>query len=217
MLERFGTFSRMFELHHIDPNKKADDYNNLIKQKLSTRQLDELDKCILLCRNCHGLVHAQNTQANALLSIDYGGQKVEQELSGWLVADVKNNSIQFLCEEKLLVEPYIEQLGDDAPSIIYGVDLKEADYFFGKVKSLKDGEVYIIRSAESKKVLLRVTRNDDNLKVEQDLAFRFLEMDANNAPKGERFWFRNGILLQDNGDILSSGVFTFHLLASRLP
>lgn len=217
MLERFGTFNRMFELHHIDPKKKASDYDKLIKQKLSTRQLNELDKCILLCRNCHGLVHAQNTQVKALLSIDYGGRKVEQELSGWLVTDSKNNSIQFLCEEKLLIEPYIEKLGNGLPNLIYGVDIKDAERFLRNVKLLQDGETYIVRSAESKKILLRITRNDDNLKVEQDLEFRFLELDANYAQKGERFWFRNGILLKDNGEVLSKGVFTFHLLRSRLP
>ena len=209
MLERFGTFNRMFELHHIDPKKKASDYDNLIKQQLSTLQLDELDKCILLCRTCHGLVHAQNTQVKALLSIDFGGRKVEQELSGWLVVDAKDCSIQFLCEEKLLIEPYIEQLASGSRNLIYGVDIKEPSRFLENIKALQEGESYLILSAASNKVLLRVSRNGDDLKVEQDLEFRFLEMDGSNTKKGKRFWFRNGILLQDDGEAFSKG--TTHL------
>lgn len=50
------------DFHHIDPREK--DFG--ISSKGLTRNWDaikqELDKCVLLCRNCHGEVHAGITK-----------------------------------------------------------------------------------------------------------------------------------------------------------
>jgi len=48
----------IYEFHHIDPTTKDRDPSKMMqlsKQKLQ----DELDKCILLCANCHRLEHHQ--------------------------------------------------------------------------------------------------------------------------------------------------------------
>ncbi|MEX2174200.1 MAG: hypothetical protein WD872_07550, partial [Pirellulaceae bacterium] len=55
MIEEFGGFERIFEFNHIEPAKKHPDYDNLIRRTISTEQLDEIDKCVLLCRVCHGI------------------------------------------------------------------------------------------------------------------------------------------------------------------
>jgi len=217
MLERFGTFSRMFELHHVDPGKKDDNYDSLIRQKLSSKQIDELDKCILLCKNCHGLVHAQNTKVKAVIEINYGERTISQKLSGWLVLDKKDQLIKFLCEEKLLIEPYIEKCRDGIKNIVFGVDLQSFEYFVRRMKGLKDGEVYEIFSVEKNEIMLRVEKNGDNLKVENNVKFGFITMDGSNAPKGKKFWYRNGIILYESGETQSEGLYTFHLPQSKLP
>ena len=56
IIQRFGKFRRYFQNHHVDPAKKDPNYNNLIRRHISTEQLDELDKCVLLCSNCHDSV-----------------------------------------------------------------------------------------------------------------------------------------------------------------
>ncbi len=45
-----------FDFHHLDPKIKR---FNWTKMRLQTwdRVLEELDKCILLCANCHRVVH----------------------------------------------------------------------------------------------------------------------------------------------------------------
>lgn len=54
-----GTFHpSIYEFHHIDPTTKDRDPSKMMqlsKQKLQ----DELDKCKLLCANCHRLEHHQ--------------------------------------------------------------------------------------------------------------------------------------------------------------
>ena len=50
--------SVVMDLHHIDPSTKKDSVSNLLKSgSLQTLQ-EEIDKCAVLCANCHRLVHA---------------------------------------------------------------------------------------------------------------------------------------------------------------
>ena len=49
-----------FEFHHLDPSQKDIDPAQLIKEHvggLTDRAKEELDKCVLLCANCHRVRH----------------------------------------------------------------------------------------------------------------------------------------------------------------
>src|SRR5262245_61154774 len=81
MIDRYGTFNRMFQLNHVDPAKKDKEYDNLIRREISTDQLDEVDKCVLLCNECHGVVHAQNITATVKLTVTVKRRKAEQTLT----------------------------------------------------------------------------------------------------------------------------------------
>jgi hypothetical protein len=52
---RFLTSRGAYEFNHIDPSQKSPIYEKLIRRVISAAQLDELDKCNLLCRICHGI------------------------------------------------------------------------------------------------------------------------------------------------------------------
>src|SRR4051812_25410231 len=52
---RYLTSKGTFEFNHIDPSQKSPIYEKLIRRVISAAQLDELDKCNLLCRVCHGI------------------------------------------------------------------------------------------------------------------------------------------------------------------
>ena len=217
MVNRFGTFNRMFELHHIDPGKKANNYNNLIKQKLSAKQLDELDKCILLCRNCHGLVHAQNIDINGEISINYNGHEVSQKITGWLVVDQINNKLQILCEEQLLIEPFTEQISEQSKKLVFGVQLQDGSHLKNQLKSLKLNQSYKVWKAETNELMLRVTRHDETFEIETNIKFPFIEMDGGQQAKGDKFWYRKGIVLYDTGEVQTEGSFTFHLTVDCFP
>lgn len=218
MIERFDTFSRMFELHHVDPDQKDPDYNNLIKQNLSTKQVDELDKCILLCRNCHGLVHAQNTRVSAIITVNDGVREVSQKLTGWLIADKKEKSFKILSEETLLLERYKEKDGSGNEEILYGVDLESGERFTSNLKKLREKETYCLWSVQKNELMIRVTKIGENLKIENNVAFRFFRIEAPSlAKKGDRFWYRNGVVLYGDGRIQKEGLYTFDLVQSELP
>ena len=47
----------VFDFHHLDPTLKDYTPSNLMDKSLE-RLHNELDKCILLCSNCHRQVHS---------------------------------------------------------------------------------------------------------------------------------------------------------------
>ena len=47
----------VFEFHHLDPTQKDVDWSKL-RLGSSTKLYQELEKCILLCANCHRIRHA---------------------------------------------------------------------------------------------------------------------------------------------------------------
>jgi hypothetical protein len=57
-----GVATVCFEFHHVDPSEKE---FNLSDKTIRSweRMKDELDKCILLCSNCHKLRHNQKVRA----------------------------------------------------------------------------------------------------------------------------------------------------------
>lgn len=209
MVERFGTFERVFELHHIDPNKKADNYSNLIKRKISSEQLDEVDKCVLLCRICHGLIHAQNIHTRVNITVDYEQRSISQDLSGWLIVDKVANSTKFFAEERLLLSQYFEQYNDDEPSVIFGVDLEDGQRYQNAVTGLTEGQSYRIWDAKSNELMLKASKTGQGIELDINVKFGFIEIDASEAPKGSRFWYRNGYRLLENGDVETEGIFKF--------
>lgn len=48
----------VYDFHHIDPTQKDADPGTLMGRKWE-KVKEELDKCVLLCANCHRLTHAE--------------------------------------------------------------------------------------------------------------------------------------------------------------
>jgi len=55
-----------YQFHHIDPTTKTDDPGHLMRQKPSKRLIKELDKCVLLCANCHAIITHTEEDLTAL-------------------------------------------------------------------------------------------------------------------------------------------------------
>lgn len=54
-----GTFDPViYDFHHIDPTTKEKDPSQILLRKWD-RLVKELDKCVLLCANCHRLEHKE--------------------------------------------------------------------------------------------------------------------------------------------------------------
>lgn len=47
-----------FQFHHLDPSQK--DFSISSSQKSFKELVPELDKCVLLCANCHAIKHSDS-------------------------------------------------------------------------------------------------------------------------------------------------------------
>jgi len=45
------------EFHHLDPSKKDFNMSRMRNKTFNKRAMIELDKCIIVCRNCHAEIH----------------------------------------------------------------------------------------------------------------------------------------------------------------
>ena len=81
---------QVYDFHHINPNEK--DFN--LGNKHATVKWDivkqEIDKCLLLCANCHRLIHSGDVQ------IDVGNDGQITVLTGkeWLQSGAKSDANQ---------------------------------------------------------------------------------------------------------------------------
>ncbi len=57
----------VFDFHHVDPNEK--DFN-INRYNISVERLKkEVDKCILVCKNCHSEIHEQEYLEKRILRV----------------------------------------------------------------------------------------------------------------------------------------------------
>ena len=54
------------DFHHLDPDKKDFPVSTLVRNKSRKKMLNEIEKCVIVCSNCHRKLHA----GKITLSID---------------------------------------------------------------------------------------------------------------------------------------------------
>jgi predicted HNH restriction endonuclease len=59
---RWNGCEKALDLHHVDPSEKSGNFNKIISNGSIKAMEDELEKCVVLCANCHRLVHANEIE-----------------------------------------------------------------------------------------------------------------------------------------------------------
>ena len=59
----YDKYPGALEFHHLDPTKKDVEASKFSRNPLEGAQREELDKCVLLCSNCHREVHGNVVMA----------------------------------------------------------------------------------------------------------------------------------------------------------
>lgn len=211
MIERYGTLNRMFELNHVRPEQKNSNYKNIIRRSLYTEKIDEIDKCILLCKQCHGILHAQNISGELELSVSFANRTVNQILFGQFIHDKIYNEYTFLTNERLLVLPYFVQIGDRQAELVFGKDLEEDGGYFNCIFNIDEYGSYKVFNYNMKRILLNVQALPNNhTKVVQDISFPFLKLELKtNEENTDIFWIRNGVGISKKGKIIEHGLLTY--------
>lgn len=211
MVDRYGTVDRMFEFNHIDQSKKDQNYDNLIRRAISSDQLDEIDKCVLLCRQCHGILHAQGITGNLQFTVNVAERKATQTLQGQVIIDKKDNHVTFLTNERILVIPYRLKIGDQEPQLYFGNELEKEDVLIRSFRELPQIKKLTVMSYKDSQVLMHVEHIDGNrTKMIFDIGFPLFTSELCGESKDDPLiWVRNGVGLTKDGKVIYKGTVTY--------
>lgn len=112
--KRFGTSKGTFEFNHIAPEQKSAIYEKLIRRVVSTEQFDELDKCNLLCRLCHGVWTNQRLQGKFRVTLELpDGRVVNRKFGHHGLIEWKNGQaiVHMFPDEPQRLQIYAYSLG----------------------------------------------------------------------------------------------------------
>lgn len=216
MVQRYGTFKRMTEFHHIDPYKKAPNYPSLIQRKISSEQLDELDKCALLCRQCHGIIHAQNMTCKLKITLSIDEHQYSQEINGQCVVDRIDKRVKFISDECFKLGQYVVKIGSNPPERMIGLEMDSKEFFSSIFRSLPEIKTVTIWDENTRIPQFRIeSLGNGDFRLQQSFSFPFLTLESiDDFPK---FWVRGGMYLDEEGKIMGEGkidtVFTFDDMA----
>jgi hypothetical protein len=211
MVARYGTFNRMFEFHHVDMDQKHSQYSKLMQRTISAEQIEEVDKCLLLCRDCHGIIHAQNIEGSIEIRSSIGGRVVPQELVGWFIIDDVDKTIKFISNERNLLQPCLVKLGTATAEEFFVLELMQEGRIVEWLKALDVHKKIEIMSASDSRLLLEIV-HEDNIRanVRMALGFPILGMDFDVSEGDSSYlWLRNGMVLTKEGELYSEGEIRF--------
>lgn len=211
MVDRYGTVNRMFQFNHVDPSEKDPDYNNLIRRVLSSEQLDEVDKCVLLCHQCHGILHAQGITGHVQFTVNVAWKTATQTLSGQLIADMKEQRAKFLTNERVLVIPYRLQIGEQEPQLYFGTELEKEGVLLRHFRNLPQIKTLRVMAYRDSRVLIDVEHVGGNrMRMKFDVGFPGFTSVLCGEKKHDPFiWIRNGVALTKDGKVIHHGTVTF--------
>lgn len=211
VLSRYGVIKRIFEFHHIKPELKDPNYSNLIKQKTSTKQLKELDKCVLLCAECHKILHSQNDNVELELRIALNERVISKKISGWLITDHISKIKKFITDEAYLLQPYVLKTKNKEEIYIAFEILNEPSILFNLVNNLDDNDELSLYSLANMTQVFFAKRTSDQLNIDIHSLFRIVNIETLDSFKGQNFWVQGGFFLDESNTAISD--FNIHLTA----
>ncbi|WP_146597206.1 hypothetical protein [Novipirellula galeiformis] len=210
VIERYGTIKRRFEFHHVAPAQKAPNYHNLIRRVISTDQLDELDKCVLLCDQCHNIVHAQNIQMRMEIEVRVADRSCRQTFVGQAIVDAKEHSITFLTNERPTVIPYRLVVARQSQTLVFGSELSNEALLPELIAELPSSAEFSIYEWKSgRRVFMGRHLDHENCELTQSICCDFMQWDLfGETPEDRVAWLRNGFMLTRDGGVTAEGSIT---------
>lgn len=212
MVARYGTFNRMFQLHHVIPSTKNAEYTKLISRNISSEQLDEIDKCVLLCAQCHSIIHVQEITAKLKLSIEIEGRNIDQNFEGWIKADLKERTFTFITNQRYLLQICDVVIGTKEPLVMAVIEIERKENLTDWLKNISTYKTIKIISNSDKKLLMCIEHIEKNsAKITQAIGFPVTAIDyASKGSNKNDIWFRNGYVLKKSGEIYTTGSISYN-------
>lgn len=205
---RYATSKGVFEFNHIDPAQKSRIYEKLIRRVVSTEQLDELDKCNLLCRICHGVWTNQRLRGTQNMKFTLpDGRKVEHSVAfhGLLEFRGGTPTIYAFSDAPALIDTYAISLGGKRRVFRLGFELRRQ---LGKLV-LATRRLGTLHIWDRRGIVFTATRLDEqSVRLEFSVRFPFFRLELeSDDPKQGRIWARNGKIVSRTSGVRRGGAF----------
>ena len=212
VLARFGTISQVFHFNHVDASKKHEQYENVIRRTMSTEVLDELDKCVLLCSFCHGVLHGQNVTGEMTVKTELDGIEYQQtiKMQGILEIDptTQEPSFFFFLDGPLKVELFQVKVGEEPPAI-HSLEQLQGDLGLQLILGTKWSGRFEVRSLQNKWMMTATKLDERNFRLEMNVVCPFLKAElVFDEGKRPDIWLRNGVAIHKESPIQRNGRYT---------
>lgn len=201
----------MFQFHHIDPGTKHPSYTNLMKQMLSPEQIEEVDKCTLLCTQCHSVIHAQEITAKLELSVKINNRTVSQCFEGWIKADALDKTFTFVTNQRFLLQPCVVRVGKKNPVELCVIEIEQDGNLLDWIQNIARYKFVVILARSNRNVLMQIEHlGEKEVKVTQAIGFPVTAINLSTLDNGaNNVWVRNGLVLTREGEIHTKGIFSY--------
>jgi hypothetical protein len=190
---RYLTSKGTFEFNHIDPIQKSPIYKKLIRRAISSDQLDELDKCNLLCRVCHGAWHNQRLRGKSTFTITLPDGRVVKKrvpFHGLIEFHKPKPKIHFFPDKPYELEIYGYRLGSSKMLYRVGFELEKD---LGRLL-LATRRRHALRIWDRKGLVFKAERREaTHLRFQFSVRFSILKFEGRpDSPQPPCIWVRNG-------------------------
>jgi hypothetical protein len=188
-----------------------------MQRTLSAEQIEEVDKCFILCRYCHGIVHSQDIKGSIVIRSSIEGRVVSQELKGWFVNDNVDKTLKFMSNERNLLQPCFVTLGSGEAEEYFILELMQKNCLLNWLSNLESHQRIEIVSASDGKLLLDIVYEVEsraNIRMALGLPIFAMNFDVTEG-SSVYLWLRNGMVLTKEGSLHSEGEIQFLLNIQR--
>jgi hypothetical protein len=205
---RFLTSKGTVEFNHVDPDRKSPIYEKLIRRVLSAAQLDELDKCNLLCRICHGAWTNQRLRARSHMTFTLPDGRIVKKTILWhglMEIEKQKPKFHLFADEPCHLEVYVHSLGGSRRIFRLGFELeKDLARLLLATRRRRTLRVW-----DKEGLVFIATKLDDKrLKVEFLTRFAVIKFEGvPDDPGCPRVWVRNGKMIIRGQRIRKKGGF----------
>ena len=197
-----------FEFNHVDPTTKAPDYERLIRRIVSAMQLDELDKCVLLCVKCHRIYQSQNLQGSGtFIHTLASGLVLKEDFRFTGILNFGKQSLRLFGSDPKVIGIYRCRLGD-GPVEVKTAKVMESS-LLDLFKATKEGGE--ARIWDEKGLVLTARRqNSSKARIEFGVRFPLMQCEfLTDEPTPRKIWVRKGKMVDRIDGIRETGAFSF--------
>lgn len=201
---RYGTSGNVFHFNHVNPRNKAPNYERLIERAVCSEQFDELDKCVMLCTECHGILHAQNFNGKGTTTLTLAdGRVVREDFRFQCLIDFLKPKFHLFGDDPRLLHVFRYQLGCGEVVLATAREL-EAALLGLMVATRRGGELQIW---DGQGLVFKVASLDKrHAEVNFPVRFSLIKAELRTGdPSNPVIWIRNGKLIDRQRGVRSGG------------